>query len=462
MADFVLRGATLVHPDRDPAPGDILVQAGRITALLEPGAPAPEGIPEMSAHGLHAFPGCIDAHVHFGMGEKITEYTTETIYAAQGGITTILGYFLNNEAYADVYRREQEHARARAHVDYGFHFSTANELHIEELDRYVNEYGVTSFKYFMNFKGEEGRYLGLDGTDDGFFYDLLKRSSQVGRPMMVCHTENIEIVNRLRLRIQSSGGSTLRDWAACKPAVTEAEPAIRAMFLAEKLGARVFFPHISTRMTLDEVRAWRRRYDQVFIETCPHYLTHTEDSDIGGMGKANPPFHTGDDREALWEAIADGTIDVVASDHVARKRATKDKSMWLASQGFPGSATILPVLLSEGWHKRRIPLKRLCATLTTGPARVFDLAPVKGSLAPGADADITLVDLERERTVVADELGSYSDYSLYDGWTLKGWPVRTIVRGVTVMDDGRITGEGGYGEYLWRRLGKPPVRGKLA
>jgi len=307
MSDFVLRGATLVFPDRDPERGDVLVINGRIEALLEPGATAPAGIAEQRAEGLHAFPGCIDAHVHFGMGEKITEYTTETVYAAQGGITTVLGYFLNNEAYAGVFGREQGHARARAHVDYGFHFSTANELHIAELDRYIQGYGVTSFKYFMNFKGEEGRYLGLDGTDDGFFHDLLARSASVGRPMMVCHTENIEIVNRLRQRVQASGRSSLRDWADCKPALTEAEPAIRAMFLAEKLGARVFFPHISTRMTLDEVRAWRRRYDQVFIETCPHYLTHTEDSDLGGMGKANPPFHTADDREALWEGIADGT-----------------------------------------------------------------------------------------------------------------------------------------------------------
>ncbi len=110
------------------------------------------------------------------MGEKITEYSTETANAAQGGFTTVLGYFLNNEAYGEVFRRELEYAVARAHVDFGFHFSTANELHIKELGEYVRDYGVTSFKYFMNFKGEEGRYLGLDGTDDGFFYDLLKES----------------------------------------------------------------------------------------------------------------------------------------------------------------------------------------------------------------------------------------------------------------------------------------------
>ena len=124
---------------------------------VAPGAPAP-GVGEQSAKGLHVFPGLIDCHVHFGMGEKITEYATETANAAQGGFTTVLGYFLNNEAYGDVFRRELQHAVERAHVDFGFHFSTANEVHIKELGEYVKDYGVTSFKYFMNFKGEEGRY----------------------------------------------------------------------------------------------------------------------------------------------------------------------------------------------------------------------------------------------------------------------------------------------------------------
>src|SRR6185503_20786044 len=115
------------------------------------------------------------------------------------------------------------HAVARAHVDFGFHFSTANELHIKELGEYVREYGVTSFKYFMNFKGEEGRYLGLDGTDDGYFYDLLVQAARLGDVKVVCHTENIEIVNRLRRRFQSQGRDSLKDWSASKPAFTEAE-----------------------------------------------------------------------------------------------------------------------------------------------------------------------------------------------------------------------------------------------
>jgi dihydropyrimidinase len=461
MSDFVLRGGEVVFPDRPPARQDILVQDGKFKALLAPGAAVPPGTPEQSAAGLHVFPGLIDAHVHFGFGEKITEYTTETVYAAQGGFTTILGYFLNNEAYAGVYQREQDYARTRCHVDYGFHFSTANELHITELGDYVSGYGVTSFKYFMNFKGEEGRYMGLDGTDDGFFHALLAESARVGKPTIVCHTENIEVVNRARRRIQAAGGSTLKDWSDSKPAITESEPAIRAMYFAERLGAKVYFPHISSRVALDEVRRWRKRYGEITIETCPHYLTHTEDSDLGGMGKANPPFRSKDDLEALWEAIADGTIDTVASDHVPRKKATKDKSLWLASQGFPGTATILPVLLSEGYHKRKLPLQRICEVLTSAPATIFNLDPVKGRIAPGADADLTLADLNKQRVVRAEELGSYSDYSLYDGWQFKGWPMRTIVRGVTVMDNGSIVGPGGHGKYLWRRIGQPPIVGKL-
>lgn len=461
MSDFVLRGGTVVFPDRAPTRQDILVQDGRIAAVLEPGAAAPAGIPEQSAAGLHVFPGLIDAHVHFGFGEKITEYSTETAYAAQGGFTTIIAYFLNNEDYGDVYRREQEHARTRCHVDYGLHFSTANEVHITELGKYVRDYGVTSFKYFMNFKGEEGRYMGLDGTDDGFLYDLLGESARVGKPTIVCHTENIEIVNRIRRQVQAAGGSTLKDWAASKPAITESEPAIRAMYFAETLGAKVYFPHISSRLAIDEIRRWRKRYPEVTFEICPHYLTHTEDSDLGGMGKANPPFRTKDDQDALWEALADGTADVVASDHVARKRATKDKPLWLASQGFPGTATILPVLLSEGYHKRQFPLQRICQLLTTSPAKIFHLEPVKGRICVGADADFALVDLNKERVVNWAELGSYSDYSLYDGWTFKGWPVRTIVRGLTVMQDGRLVGPGGHGKYLWRRIGQPPILGKL-
>ena len=450
--DLIIRSGIIVRPGHPLQRLDILVRDGRIAALIQPGEAAPDNIPVEDVTGLHVFPGCIDAHVHFGFGEKITEYEQETAHAAHGGITSILGYLLNNEDYGEVYARESAYARERCRVDYGFHFSTASEIHLKSLESYIKDYGVTSFKFFMNFKGEEGRYLGLDGTDDGYLYELLGESFRLGKPTIVCHTENIEIVNRVRRRVQAEGGESLRDWARAKPAFTEAENCVRAMMFAEHLKARVYFPHISSRFALDEVRKWRQRYQDVHVETCPHYLTHTENSEQGTLAKANPPLRSEDDREALWEGIADGSIQVVASDHSARRRATKEKPMWLAAQGFPGTAAIIPVLLHEGHHKRGLPLQRIAEVMTSGPARVFDLWPRKGQIEIGSDADFTVVDLHKERVFSPEELGSYSDYSLYENRTLKGWPVRTIVRGTTVMRDGKLTGQPGFGQFLRRSL----------
>src|SRR6202008_4168015 len=131
------------------------------------------------------------------------------------------------------------------------------------------------------------------------------------------------------------GRASLRDWCLSKPPITEAENLVRAMDMAEKTGARIYIPHFSSGLGVGEFWRWRDRYDGVFLEPCPHYLTHTMESGIGSLGKANPPFRTAEDVDALWQALADGTVQVLASDHVPRKRATKEKGIWQASQGFP-------------------------------------------------------------------------------------------------------------------------------
>ena len=446
--DCFIKNGTIVDPSEGCTYLNVGVKDGRIAALIRPGIEV-EASEVIDASGQLVFPGLIDAHVHFGFGEPITEYATETVYAAQGGFTTILGYLLNNEPYGNVFEREMTFARDRALIDFGFHFCTANERHLHEMKAYVDQYGVTSFKYFMNFKGEEGRYLGLDGTDDGYLYRLLETAASLGDVTVVVHTENIELVNRFRRENQSTGMNTLKDWARVKPPFTEAESVMKAMYFAEHLGAKIYIPHLSTRLALDEVRRWRERYENVFVETCPHYLTHDEGSDLAGMGKANPPFRSKDDVQAMWEGLEDGSIDVVASDHVPRKRATKELPLWQASQGFPGTATILPVLMDQGYHKGRLSIQRIAQLLCQKPALIFGL-PQKGRIAVGADADFTIVAPNQEREVRSEELGSYSDYSLYDGWRLKGWPCRTIVRGVSVMLDGKIIGADGHGRFIFR------------
>lgn len=450
--DTVIRHGTVVFPHRGEQPADIGIRDGRITAILSPGEPVAEAGDEIDASGLHVFPGLIDVHLHFGMAEPVTEYQSETFYAAQGGVTTAVAYFLSSAPYTELFATAKAECEARAHVDFAFHFSACAEPHITEMERYVKEFGVTSFKYFMNFKGEEGRYMGLDGTDDGFFHDLLLESARIGKPMIVCHTENIEIVSRIRRRVQSQGKASFKDYCESKPPITEAENLVRAAYLAQKTGARIYIPHVSAAMCIEDAAPWRERYDEIYLETSPHYLTHHMDMDLDSIYKANPPLRRQEDVAALWEALANGTIDVLGSDHVPRKRATKEKSIWQATQGFPGTATALPVLLSEGYHKNRIGLQRIAQIFASTPARLFDLGRVKGDVAVGCDADLSLVDLHHEHVVDPDELGSYSDYSPYEGWTLKGWPVRTIVRGVTVMHDHRITGAAGHGRYIARTL----------
>jgi len=450
--DTLIRNGMVVFPHHGERRADVGIRSGRITALLAPGEPVSEAGEVIDATGLHVFPGLIDAHLHFGFAEPVTEYRTETFNAAQGGVTTAVSYFLSSAPYGELFATAKEQCEARAHVDFAFHFSACAEPHIEQMAHYVQEFGVTSFKYFMNFKGEEGRYMGLDGTDDGFFHDLLLESARVGRPMIVCHTENIEIVARIRRRYQSQGRASFRDYCLSKPPVTEAENLVRAAYLAQKAGARVYIPHVSARMSVEDAREWRERGAEIYLETCPHYLTHHMDMDLGSLYKANPPLRTARDADALWQALADGTIDVIGSDHVPRKRATKEKPIWQATQGFPGTATMLPVLLDEGYHKGRIGLQRIAQIFSSTPARLFDLGRAKGDVAVGCDADLTLVDLEREHVVDPVELGSYSDYSPYEGRTLKGWPVRTIVRGVTVMHQHRVTGAPGHGRYIARTL----------
>jgi dihydropyrimidinase len=448
-ADLLITGGTLVDAGRQYR-GDVAIADGRIIAISAPGTEI-EAARTIDASGRHVLPGLIDAHVHFGFGEAITEYTTETIYAAQGGFTTVLGHLMSAQPYGPIFEREMGYAAPRAHVDFGFHFTTTTAAQLAELDRYVANCGVTSFKYFMNLRGEEGRYMGLDGTDDAYLFRLLERAAAIGPLMLTIHTENIEVVNHFRGIAMERGLETLKDWSRVKPPFTEAESCIRAMYFAEQLGARIYIVHLSTRLALDEVRRWRDRYDQVFVETCPHYLTHTEDSALGGMGKANPPFRSADDVEAMWEGLADGSIDVVASDHVPRKRATKEVSLWKASQGFPGTATILPVLLDRGYHQGRLSIERIAQLLTSRPADLFGL-PQKGRLKIGLDGDVTIVDLERVATVDPAALGSYSDYSLYEGQSFRGWPVMTIVRGQVVMDNGVIVGPAGFGRYLPRQI----------
>jgi len=442
-------GGTVVLPNGEQR-ADVGIANGRIVALAAPGTLTAQSTIE--ATGRYVLPGLVDPHLHIGLGQGLADWETETRSAAAGGVTTVLTYLMSGEDYFPLYQEMRAVADRSAFVDYGFHAVPCSPLHLANLGRYIGEAGIGSFKFFTSFRGDEGAYLGIAGTDDGFLYRYLQEVARHPGTLACIHPENIEIVWQLREQLRAAGRDDLAAWDESRPAIVEAECILRTAYYARQTGCPIYFVHISGAEPLDAVRWMRQRYPDhpIAAETCPHYLTHTKDAPLGALGKVNPPLRTAADSDALWEGLRDGTIDTVGSDHVPRRRAKKTGSIWTASAGFPGTACILPILLSEGVHRRGLSLARVAEVTAANPARWFGLGATKGALRIGADADLCIVDLDREQVADAALFQSAADYSLYDGWTLKGWPVVTMLRGEVIMRDGAVVGTPGVGRYLHR------------
>jgi len=453
----LVRGGKVVLENMGTVECDLAIQDGKIAAILGSGAEAwAEEV--IDAHGLVVLPGAIDAHVHFGLGSP-EDWPTESRAAARGGLTMVLNYIQGAGSYHESVRLDRAKAAKDSVIDYSFHFILMNDLHLSEIESYITEDGTPSFKFFTNFKGKEGAYLGIEGADAGFFYDLCRKVAEYPEAVLAVHTENIEIVWRLASRLKASGRDGLAAWTDSRPDFVEAHDMFTAFLFAERTGAQIYIPHLSCAAGLEVYREHLARGGRSYIETCSHYLTHTKDSELGGLAKVNPPVRTRSDQEALWRAIADGTVAVVGSDHNSRPRARKEGSIWTASAGFPGVATLLPVLLSEGYAKRGLPLERIAQVVSTNPAKIFGMYPKKGTIAVGSDADLTIADLGKQQIINSADFGSRADYSIYDGWEMRGWPVATTVRGTTVMRENQILVPGGFGQFVSRPVaGRSPQR----
>ncbi|MFZ1996144.1 MAG: amidohydrolase family protein [Solirubrobacteraceae bacterium] len=432
---------------------DVLVRDGTIAGLCAPGAAA-DASQDVSVAGLAVLPGIIDAHVH--LGQDITVPKTpedalrETRAAAAGGVCTLIAYLMTATPYDEVIDDAVAVMEAHGVIDFGFHFCIVTREQLAALPTYVSDLGVSSFKFFMNFRGDEGRYLGLPGNDDGFLYDLMRAAADAGG-IVDPHGENIEIVWNLRAQPIPDGLSPLATWNHIRPDFAESEAQQRAAFLASVAGASMYAVHVTNAQTLDVLIRQRDRYPNIFLETCPHYLTHDIESELGPVAKVNPPLRTPADREALWRAIARGDINVIGSDHVPRHRSAKSDDIWKASAGFPGLQTLLPVLLSEGYHRRGVPLVRLIDAVSRTPARTFGLWPRKGAIAIGADADFAIVDLNGRHTVRAAEQHSGAEYTIYEGWELTGAVEHTLLGGRFVVRDREIVAADDGGGRFQRR-----------
>ncbi len=451
--DLRLAGGIAVLPGEGARAADVLVRDGLIAAVVDAGEPA-EARETLDCSGLHVLPGAVDPHVHLSPDistpKTREDVEPETQAAAAGGVTTMLVYLLSPGSYDELLEPSKAAMDAHAAIDYGFHYCITTREQLERVPAYVSDHGVSSFKYFMNFRGEEGAYLKLPGTDDGFLLDLLESAAAEGA-MVDPHAENIELVWRLRERGPGVDADAvpLEAWDRLRPGYVEAEALGRVAYLAQVAGASVYAVHTTNADSLRLLEQARERYPRVYVETCPHYLTLGTDSEIGTHGKVNPPLRSPADREALWEAIRADLVDTIGSDHVPRHRQFKEQPLMKASAGFPGLQTLLPLMLSEGHLQRGIALERIVDLVSTRPAELFGLGERKGAIRPGADADLVVVDLAAPSRIEAATQLSGAEYTPWDGHPV-GVTIRdTLVRGEFAFRDGSIV-PGARGQFLER------------
>ncbi|QPP05871.1 amidohydrolase family protein [Streptomyces bathyalis] len=449
--DLRLHGGRVFLPDVGQTEADLLVHDGLIAGIIGRDAPA-AARESVDLRGCTVLPGAIDPHVHLGKDIRVPkdpdDAELETASAVAGGVTSMLVYLMSADPYEQVHESAKAVMESGSHTDFGFHFVLGTDEHVSAVPAYVRELGVSSFKFFMNFRGDEGAYLGMPGNDDGFMYELLGTTADAGA-MVNPHPENIEIVRRLRKDPPDESRGPLHAWHLTRPPVVEAEAEQRVAYLAADTGASAYAVHTSSAAGLDAMRMQRTAYPNLFVETCTHYLTMTTSSPCGTYGKVNPPLRPEADLEALWQGVADGSVDTVGSDHNARHRSFKEKDIWSASAGFPGTGVLLPLTLGEGL-RRGVPLERLVEATSTRSAKLFGLFPRKGVIRVGSDADLAVVDLDGTTEISADSQHSAAGYTPWEGRQAPVRIVHTLVRGHFAVRDGRLSSTL-RGSYLSRR-----------
>jgi dihydropyrimidinase len=438
MLDVALINARLLLPQQGLTDGVLGVRDGRIAMIGAHGTDV-AAKETLDCQGRWVLPGLIDPHVHFGFGSPETDFRTESRFAALGGTTTVLSFHRSKDI-RESFDPVCALASAQSCVDFGFHFGITSHLHVQTLQEISRRFGVSSYKLYMMYKGAAGLAKGFTDIDDALLFAALQATAAIPGAILGVHCENVEVIPLFRDALRAAGRDDLKAWNEQSPDFLEAENVHRVCYFASKTGTPVNIVHLSTREALDEARRHRRnpRSGPIYVETCPHYLFLTDESPAGVYAKVAPPVRAQREVDALWEGVLDGSITTIGTDHVPRKRETKDKDIWAASNGFPGTGLMLPILLHEGFHRRGVPVETLANVACANSARIYRM-PSKGAIEVGKDADLVVVDPDLERTVDPATLESYSDYSPYAGMRLKGWPVRTMVRGRTVAIDGQIT-----------------------
>jgi allantoinase len=485
--DLVLTNVKVVRPGvDDPLAVDIAIADGRVAALA-PGLAADaaaDGVEVVDGQGRLAFPGCVDAHQHWGIYNPLDQDTaTESRAAAQGGVTTGITYirtgqyYLNRGGpYADFLPEVLALTEGRAHVDHAFHVAPMMRSHIDELGSIVDDFGVTSFKIFM-FYGSHGLHgrstnqssflmIPDDESYDYAHFEFVMRGLQQVREQrpdiadqisLSLHCETAEIMRAYTRMVEDAGDlKGLEAYSASRPPHSEGLAITIASYLAHETGLpKINLLHLTSAKAIEAARLMAATFPHVDFrrEVTVGHLLATYETASGIGGEVNPPLRSEEDRQVLWEAVKDGFVDWVVSDHACCKDEMKFSAddrddVFLAKSGFGGTEYLLSGMVSEG-RKFGLSWGRIAELVARTPAVRYGLGATKGDLDVGFDADIALVDPNVSFVVRAEDSASTQEYTPFEGHELTGKVTDVWLRGQRILDAGNVVGPP-RGQYLRR------------
>ena len=452
----LLKGGTVVSAAVSRA-ADVLIEGEKILAVGE-NLPA-DGAAVVDVTGKLLFPGFIDAHTHFDLDVCSTttadNFDTGTRSAIHGGTTLVIDFACPNKGESLQYGLDLWHKKAdgRSSCDYGFHMTIDdwNEAIRAEIPAMFAA-GIPSFKMYMTYPAM------MIGDQDMFcaLQELKKYGGIAG-----VHCENAGVIDALIAAHKAAEQTAPSSHPECRPNPLEAEAVAHLLRITEVAGVPIVIVHLSTKEALLEVMRARARGQQVYVETCPHYLLlddsvyYQEDYSAAARYICAPPMRKKEDQEVLWKALANGTIQTVSTDHCSFTLQQKDAGRGDFTKipgGLPGVETRGELLYTAGVAAGRITKEQMCALLSENPARLYGAYPRKGVIAPGSDADLVVYDPAADKTITAGTQLSAAGYTPYEGWRTKGSIAQVYLRGTLAVDHGEMKA-GPIGTYIPRHPG---------
>ena len=447
--DLLITNVRIVNHDGGRR-GAVAASGGRITGVFEEVAELPQATTTVDGGGLDLLPGLVDAHMHLNLPSMGLEETirSETSAAAVGGVTTVIHLAAAPGSLPRAVQGFIKSYEGNGVVD--LNLSTAL-ITYEDVDcvRELVDFGIASMKFLLPYKRSEG-IEGVPDVHDGIMYAGMREVAALhaeGRRAFVrVHAETVEIFEARKR--EYVGRPVDFQWGDVRAKICELDSMGRCIHLASLLDCPLYIVHMTVGEGPKMVADAQAQGRMVLAETCPQYLMLTKDEPYGPiLGKVNPPLREGWDIEQMWEGIDAGTVSVVATDHTNCCRSHK-LDFWDGAVGISVVELMLPILLSEGVAKGRITLEKVVELLSYNPARTYGLAPRKGRIEVGADADLVLVDVNKRRSVNAENMLSAADYTVFEGRELTGWPVRTWLRGHEIARDHVMVDDQARGEWV--------------